>query len=148
MSKFKISEEVACDQLGLLLDFYELDFTIDDILNSDGRNEQYDSVVNPKSLKKFLLAIRKGRLEIKSENDLKIIQYLKFNNTENNQVVYRPIEGSDKSRSIRKNSEDNPFQAIYEILGKLSGLGATTIEKFKGPDIRLAEDIGIFLSNA
>jgi hypothetical protein len=130
--KYKISDKVATEQLIKLLSYYDID--IDNI--EDKKLQQLmESVFN-----KTVQFIRMGKLEIKIENGVQIIQ-----NTKNDKIIYTGIRAENKI-SMDAYEEKETHKRIYAVLGSLSGLGENAILKLEEQDMSCAECVGfIFL---
>lgn len=129
MGKYKLSEEVAEDQVQLFFDFYDLE--VEDI--PDDQIKVLDM-----SLSRIKKAVRKGRLEFtESDGVVKITQHLKNETT----IIYGEISGRSKLSMKNKADSDN-YGKIYSLCGSLTGIGESGIAKLKGADISLAECIG------
>jgi len=138
MSEKKLSKENAQKQLDTLLDYYDLD--LDDISDENVHN------AITSSCNKLLKAIKKGRLEIKEEDDtLNVYQYLKkpIGGKEGSLTVikYREIDGRSKI-AMKDNKESDYHGKIYSFLGGLSKEGGAVIMRLKGVDISIAECLG------
>lgn len=126
----KISIENANEILKRLTDYYEIDIeAIEDEKLKTAIKQGYDRAIQ---------AIMKGRLQVKNENGLKVIQ-----TTKSGQVVeYREIDGNAKAAMDGHPSEAY-YRRAYALLGALSGLGETAIKNMKGVDLSLAEVLGM-----
>jgi hypothetical protein len=125
--KYKISGEVAQEEVRRLLDFYESDYT--DL--PEERQRAVEEVLN--GVEK---GFRMGRLEIKEADDgLHVIQHLKNGSS----LEYRPVTGKLKPKLDA--AGDGIYRRMYLLLGYLSGLGEDAIMNLKGPDLRLAEQL-------
>jgi len=135
MSDKKLSKENAQKQLNTLLEYYDLD--LDDISDET----VYKAIES--SCNKLLKAIRKGRIEIKEENEtINVYQHLKKPVSEGKTtIVYKEIDGRSKI-AMKDNSETDYHGKIYSFLGGLSGEGADVIMVLKGVDISIAECLG------
>lgn len=133
-NKLKLSEKSAKENLQEMLDYYEID--LDDI-----EDKVVKSAVKS-GLKRLIKAIRLGRLEIKIEDEFKIIQITRSGKET---ITYREIDGDSKSAMSTKDEKDW-YGKSYALMGSLSGLGESAIRKMKGVDISLVEVLGmIFL---
>ena len=132
--KYPIGKEAAKNELKKMFDYYELD--VDEIEDKDLKraiNQGYDRLIK---------AVRLGRLEVKLENGIKIIQTLRSGT----KIDYREIDGNAKSEMAGKDATDH-YGKAYALMGSLSGLGESAIKQLKGVDLSLAEVLGlIFLS--
>lgn len=129
MEKYKLSEEVAEDQVQLFFDFYEIE--MDDIPEEQTRAIDV-------SLGRIKKAIRRCRLEfVESDGVVKITQHLKNETT----IVYGEISGRSKL-AMKNKSDSDSYGKIYSLCGSLTGIGEAGIAKLKGADISLAECIG------
>lgn len=130
--KDKFSEEVAKDQLQILIDFYDVSL---------------DETEGTKKLAKerLLRAIRQGRLCITDKDGLTVTQTLVHPPGEVKEINYRIIKGVDRAR-MEKIAGDVAYERMYALAGFASGLGTTAIQKLYGPDIAVAEALAtVFL---
>ena len=133
--KYVMTKESAKNELKKMLDYYEID--IDEIEDKDLKRailQGYDRLVK---------AVRLGRLAVKIEDGIKILQTLRDGATV---IEYREIDGTAKTERAGKAADDN-YGKAYALMGSLSGLGEGAIKKLKSVDLSLAEVLGlIFLS--
>jgi hypothetical protein len=133
--EYKISKKNAKETLQNMFDYYEID--IDEIEDKDLKKailQGYDRLVKATML---------GRIEIKIEDGIQVIQKLK-NGTD--VLTYREIDGVAKTEMSGK-APDDYYGKSYALMGSLSGLGESAIKKLKGVDLSLVEVLGmIFLS--
>jgi len=131
---YKFDKRTASAEIKKMLDYYEID--IDEIEDKDLKraiNQGYDRLIK---------AARLGRLSVKLEDGIKIIQTLR-NGTE---ITYDEISGTAKTEMAGKAPDDH-YGKSYALMGSLSGLGEGAIKQLKGVDLSLAEVLGlIFLS--
>ena len=132
--KYILSKDSAKNELQKMLDYYEIDIDeIEDKKLKDAIKSGYDRLIK---------AVRLGRLEVKTDNEIKVIQTLR-NDTK---IEYREIDGKAKVQMAGK-KEDDYYGKSYALMGSLSGLGENAISQLKGVDLSLAEVLGmIFLS--
>lgn len=132
--EYVLSKQNAKKELDKLFNYYEID--IDEIEEKDLK----------KAIKggqrRLIQAIRLGRLKIKFEDGLKIIQTLRNGET----ITYRTVDGEAKAAM-----DEHPAEAFNRrgqaLAGSLSGWGETAIRKLKDVDMSLAEVLGlIFLA--
>jgi hypothetical protein len=147
MSVSKISDEVAQQQLDLLLDFYEIE--IGDVekeaeFYDEGGDEVQKAIKGAcDRLKRY---IRKGLVEINETDGLTIVQYLRCPDGEFSTVSYRVIDGIAK-QEMRWAKENDFYGKIYYLMGSLSKKSASIIAKFRGVDSSVVECLGaIFLT--
>ena len=126
----KISEKAAQDQFDILVDYYEFD--IDALPETLKENVEF-------AKNKVIAAIRRGRIEIKDDDGLKITQDLKHGD---NKLEYGTITGKAKSQMKDKDSQ---YDKIYCLLGSLSGWGKPAIQKLEGIDLSTSESLGMIL---
>jgi len=136
--KYILSKDAAKNELKKMLDYYEID--IDEIEDKDLKRaimQGYDRLIK---------AVRLGRLEIKLESGIQVIQYRRADEDKSDPIIYREIDGVAKSEMAGKAADDN-YGKAYALMGSLSGLGEAAIKKLKSVDLSLAEVLGlIFLS--
>jgi plasmid stabilization system protein ParE len=132
--KYTLSQETAQAELKKMFDYYEID--IDGIETPELKKAiqaGYDRLIK---------AVRLGRLEVKAENGIQVIQTLKSGD----KITYREIDGVAKTEMAGKDEKDY-YGKSYALMGSLSGLGETAIKKLRGVDLSLCEVLGlIFLS--
>jgi hypothetical protein len=133
--KYKLSKETAQAELQKMLDYYEID--IDEIEDKELKKAikaGYDRLIK---------AVRLERLQVITEDGIKIIQKLKSNGST---VEYREIDGKSKMAMAGKDEKDY-YGKSYALMGSLSGLGENVISNMKGVDLSLVETLGmIFLA--
>lgn len=136
MTENVISEQIAQEQIDVLLDFYDIDFA--DIEKKEAR-EAVES-----SCKRLKRAVRKGMIDIKTVDDtIEVIQNLSrpFKNFEG-PIVYKEITGRAKV-AMRDNADTDHFGRIYALLGGMAGEGEAVIQKLRGKDMSVAECLGV-----
>jgi len=136
MSKFIISEEAARDQLNLFTEYYDIE--LEDI--PEKQVEAYEASVN-----RIIKGIRKGKIEIKDDDGIKIIQTVGKEGADQT-LVYGEISGRTKL-AMAKKSETDGYGRIYALCGSLTGSGEGGILKLKGADLGLCECIGALFLN-
>jgi plasmid stabilization system protein ParE len=135
MKEYVFSRKVAEQEIEKMLDYYEID--IDEIEDKDLKRAIRGS------FDRLIKAVRLGRLEIKLEDGIKIVQKLRDGSTK---IEYREIDGVAKTAMAGKQDADY-YGKSYALMGSLSNLGEAAIKKLKGPDLSLVEVLGmIFLS--
>lgn len=143
---FKLSEEVAQEQLNLLLEFYAIE--VADVQDLQAYYAEDDAVQKAirgscDRLKRF---IRMGLLEITDENGLTVIQRLRCPVGEMSAVSYRIIDGMAK-QEMRHARENDFYGKIYYLMGALSKTPANVIAKFRAVDSSVVECLGaVFLT--
>ncbi len=134
-TKYILSPESAANEIKKLFDYYEIE--LDEIEDADLKKAikmGYDRLIK---------AVRMGRLEIKVENGIHVIQHLRSGKTD---ISYREIDGKSKTSMAGKSKEDY-YGKSYALMGSLSNLGEAAITQLKGVDLSLAEVLGlIFLA--
>lgn len=130
-----LSKQNAKQELQKMFDYYEID--IDDIEDKEVKR----AIQN--GYNRLIKAVRLGRLEIKTEEGIKVIQTTKDGKAK---IEYREIDGVAKTEMAGKADNDH-YGKAYSLMGSLSGMGESAIKKLKGVDLSLAEVLGlIFLS--
>ncbi len=133
--KYILTKQNAQNELDKMFDYYEID--IDDI-----EDKKLKDAIKA-GYSRLIKAVRLGRLEIKIEDGITVIQTLRTNS---GKIEYREIDGDAKTEMAGK-LEDDYNGKSYALMGSLSGLGEGAIKKLKGVDLSLAEVLGlIFLS--
>lgn len=132
--KYKLSKDAAKNELKKMLDYYEIDIAeIEDKDLKRAIQQGYDRLIK---------AVRLGRLEVKLENGIQIIQTLR----NGSKLTYREIDGVAKTEMAGKDEKDH-YGKAYCLMGSLCGLGDGAIKQLKSVDLSLAEVLGlIFLS--
>ena len=143
-SNYILSKEAAESEVKKILKYYELD--IDDIEDKEQKKfikANYDRLIK---------AARLGRLEVKIEKGISVIQHCRLIDEKGNSnalgetITYKEINGEAKSATAGKEATDL-YGRIYAVMGSLSGVGEDGIKKLKGVDLSLCEVLGaIFLS--
>ena len=134
-NKEKISEKVARDQLDILLDYYDIELNklTDDLKSSVDQ-----------SVEKLIRAVRRGQLQIKNDDDLKVTQHMKKGDSV---IEYGILSG--RSKTAMANKKDTDYHGrIYAMLGSMSGMGETAILSLTGSDLSVAESLGILFLQA
>lgn len=133
--KYILAKQAAKNELEKMFDYYEID--IDEI-----EDKELKKAIQ-QGYSRLIKAVRLGRLEIKIEDGIQIIQTLR-DGTE--KIMYREIDGTAKTEMAGKTLDDI-YGKSYALMGSLSGLGEGAIKKLKSVDLSLAEVLGlIFLS--
>jgi hypothetical protein len=128
--KYKLSVSSARSELKKMTDYYEIEIEeIEDENLRKGIQQGYD---------RALQAIRKGRLQVKVENGIKIIQTTKKGET----IEYREIDGNAKA-AMDGHPAEAYYRRAYALLGALSGNGEAAVKNMKGVDLSLAEVLGL-----
>lgn len=129
-----ISEEVAQDQLSILVDFYDIDV-----------EEDNDDPSKKAARNRILRAIRQGKLTITPQDGLTITQILQNPPGNVSEINYRIIKGADRAR-MEKIAGDAAYERIYALAGLASGIGAKAIKSLYGADLAIAEALArVFL---
>lgn len=126
--KYKISKEVAEEQLNIFLDHYELD--IDEDIASETSRDAVKS-----SVKRIIKGIRSGRVEITNDDGLKIVQIVG-----EEKLVYKPLDGKCK---VLTDKYDGNYAKIYALAGYLNDLGLEGMKNLKDLNLSIAESIGM-----
>jgi len=134
MAENILSKKNAKDELQKMFDYYEID--IDDMDDKDLKK------AIKSGFSQLVKGTMKGRLHIKLDNGIKIIQTTR-NKTE---IIYREIDGNAKAEMDGFGATDF-YGKSYALMGAISELGADAIKQLKGVDLSMAETLGmIFLS--
>lgn len=129
----KLSKESAEKQVELFLDYYEID--IDNV-----PDKQQKSLIK-NGMGRLVKAVRKGRLEIiVDDGSIKVTQTLAKN--PDKKIEYPVLRGTHKTSMGDKGAEDY-YGRAYALMGSLSGLGESAIEKLEGVDLSLVEVLGM-----
>jgi plasmid stabilization system protein ParE len=134
MQDVKYAGDAAKNELKKLFDYYEINI---DTIETPELKKAIQS-----GYERLIKAVGLGRLEIKIEDGIKVIQTLR--NSE--KITYREIDGIAKAEMAGKEPNDY-YGKSYALMGSLSGWGEAAIKKLKGPDLSLCEVLGlIFLA--
>jgi plasmid stabilization system protein ParE len=132
--EYILSKSAAENELEKMFDYYEID--VDEIEDKDLKKaikQGYDRLIK---------AVRLGRLQIKIEQGITVIQTLR----NGEELVYKEINGEAKMAMAGKEQNDY-YGKSYALMGSLSDWGEGAIKKLKGVDLSLVEVLGmIFLS--
>jgi hypothetical protein len=134
MGDMTLSEDVASEQVNEFLDHYDIDL---DMIGEDTK-EIVRRVIN--RVKK---AVMTGRVEFSSDGT--VIQRLKNPSGKIDSITYSELSGRAKLEA-EKIAGSKETARVYALLGALSGLGMNAIASLKGPDLVLAEYIGVVFS--
>lgn len=126
----QLSDVNAREQLDLLLNFYDVDLAT---LDEDGKLK---TLVE----KKLIKAIQDGKVEIENTDSELVVRQNLPNGT---QFVYHEVTGTAKVQMERFKGQ---HQRLYALLGCLAKRPPEQIQKISGPDLAIAEYLGmIFL---
>lgn len=123
----KLTEEIAEQQLQVFLDYYELE--AEDL--TEKQINVYETVA--KRIKK---SIRKGRLTIEGDLDNLKMTYKTKNGHE---LSFKELTGKAKL-AMKSDSHDGQTQ---ELIGYLTGEGASVISDLSGADLSVMESLGL-----
>ena len=133
-SRFKLGTEAAREQLNVLYDYYEIDFS--------ELPEKLKTALEATD-KKLLKSVRLGRVEISldEKNIVKVVQTIRNGEP----LVYREIDGAAKV-AMGSKDENDAYGKAYALMGALCGLGETAITQLKSHDLSVVECLGtVFL---
>ncbi|MCP4745034.1 MAG: hypothetical protein GY874_02680 [Desulfobacteraceae bacterium] len=131
--EYKLSQESAQQQFALFTQYYELD--------PEHLPEEQEAAFNT-AVGKILRAVRLGRVEIASEDGIKVRQHLRNPMGETSTIDYAELSG--KAKIAMKSKKDTDYYGrMYALLGSLSGLGETAVTGLKSVDLSLAECLGV-----
>ena len=138
-SKKKLSEEVAHDQVMILLDYYGIDV--------EDYEDQKSKEATISTLNKIVGYVRDGLIEISlDKGSLVITQTLAKPSGDDSTITYSEVRGANKAAMDGK-GEDHNYAKVYALVGSLTSLGETAIKKLTGKDLSVAECLGtIFLA--
>ena len=134
MPEYKIGKEAAREQLGMLYDYYEIDF--------DELPKELGTALKATDLK-LLKSVRLGRVEISTDEQgvIKVVQNIRSGEP----LIYREIDGQAKIAMGGKDEKDH-YGKAYALMGSLCGLGEAAIIKLKSHDLSVVECLGtVFL---
>ena len=123
-----ISEESANEQLETLMNFYDIDK--DDIEIEEGP-EAVQTLING-----LIRAIRKGRLEIKTDSDsqLLVTQHLQHAPGDVSTIEYKVV-GQIARLAMDRVKSTKEQERMCAFMGSLSGLGVQGISSLVGADM-------------
>jgi len=135
ISEQKISEESARAQLRVFEEFYEIEL---------GAMQEESGMIMSLVVK----SIQRGRIEIR-ERDGKVfvVQHLKTPPGDIREIEYGVI-GTKNKMAMDSHPTTAGNKRVCALLGSLSGLGPTAMEKLVGPDSKTMELIGWLFANA
>lgn len=134
MPDYKVSEEVAGEQFGSLLEYYDIDFN--DIEIEDGAEAA-------KTMKNTLIrAIRRGALEVATENELVVTQHLTHPIGEKSVLVFtdkvaKARIAMDQESPKRDNARMRAFMAA------LADFPAAQLMNLKGSDLAVFNRLAV-----
>jgi hypothetical protein len=130
-----ISEEIAVEQAGILLDYYDID--------PEDLPDDQQKIVDTYT-RKLIKAIMRGRIEIKEiDGAPAITQFTKAGST----IAYGILGGKAREETS-KVKDGNHYGKIYALLGSMSGIGKDAISALEGPDLTTAEALGMLFLQA
>ena len=134
-----ISEEAAKDQLGVLLDYYDIDKN--DIEIEQGP-EALQTLMNG-----LVRAIRKGRLEISvgGENKLIVVQHLKFPPGDVTEIPYG-IVGQKAKMAMDRVKASKEQERKCAFMSSLAGLAPGGVDKFVAVDMGTMDRLATLFS--
>lgn len=139
MSKYKVSEEVAQDQLDLLIDYYDIDLD----MKNDADDVQRAALAAVEKLKRY---IRLGRVEITADDGLTVIQHFKYSKGETTSISYRVCDGKAKM-AMSKAGEKDYSGKIYHLMASLGNVSPGDLAKLQAVDSNVVECLGaVFLT--
>ena len=137
-----ISEESAIGQMDVFFDYYEIDPA--NVGGGQNSQEIFESTID-----RLVDAIRKGRVEIKENDDglivvqtLKKAKKVKEGEATVSVIEYKEISGAAKDAMKHKKETDH-YGRIHAMLGYLSGAGENAIKSLRGVDMSISECIGV-----
>lgn len=131
-----LTEEVAQDQFNIIIDYYNIDSG--DVADNDSE-KMFASIK-----RKLIKAIRYGHLTIEMvDEDIVVIQKRVKSGQE---IKYAVLSGKHKI-TMEKNSNNNNYKRIYNLLSSLTNIPVNTLADFKGFDMSIIENLALlFLS--
>jgi len=136
----KLSKEDAEKQLQILLDYYEIE--IDDIKVTEAKNGLEQTI------DKTIKHIRRGRLEIKLDEKLSVVQTMQQGKggEVSETIPYGILKGETKMAMRDKKGEDFHGR-LYAMMASLGNIGENDIKKFEGLDLSVVECLGALYLN-
>jgi hypothetical protein len=137
--KYQISAEAAQDQLDILIEYYDMDFEVE----NDSDDVQKAAAAAVEKLKRY---IRLGRVEITDTDGLTVIQHLKYSKGDTKSIPYRVCDGRAKM-AMSKAGEKDYSGKIFQLMGSLANVPASSLEKLTAVDSNVVECLGaVFLT--
>jgi hypothetical protein len=130
----KLSEDVASEQIKNFFDYYDIDL--------EANTEADQNSVN-KIIRRLVKAIQAGHIEFNSDGT--IIQRLRKPPGKFDTITYNEMTGKAKIEA-EKIAGSKDVMRVYALLGSLSGLGVNAIASLRGPDLTIAECVGVVFS--
>ena len=130
-SNFKLSDEVAQQQLATLLDHYDIypgDF-------DDNDKRLYCSACDG-----MIVAIRSGRVSIDKADKLTVTQTLK----NGEKINYSEVDGRSR---VQDKEQASRSDRVFSMMGSLSGLGYSAILGLKGTDLTTMNNLSFLLAS-
>lgn len=134
--QYKLSEEVADDQLEMLFNHYRCDFDLLEPSQQSGMSA---------NIPKVKIGIMQGYLEIKKEsNTLVIIQHLEneYDKIEGSVISYGEVNAKIRRMIPDPSDRVNHYTRVYALLQGLSGLSKNQFDSLRTGDLDLAESLG------
>lgn len=137
MKKPILSEEVAQEQVQILLDYYDIEADTEEL-------EPAQKKAISSSISKIKRGIMNGIIEITGDNGLKITQMLQNPPGDVSTLEYGRVSG--KSRVSMKDG-GSEYERCYQLVGSVTGVGAKAIQNLDIRDLKYCEALGVlFLS--
>ena len=132
-----ISEKVAQDQLNIFLDYYDIE--------NDESDESPEGIAITTACKKVIKYIQDGLIIIVDEGEsIKVTQKLCKSKTI---MTYSIMSGRHKI-AMDKNTNNNNFKRMYQLIASLTSLPIKTIEDLKGKDLKVVEYLSVLFISA
>lgn len=143
--KLILSQEVAEDQLMLLLDFYEI---YEEELGSEAEKDAVKTASN-----KVIIAIRKGLLTFKEDGTFTQTLESKTRKKKSNEkpttIEYGVLTGKAKTQNKHKKDESEDAmrtRRLYSMMGSLANMGSEDMMELSATDLSVMECVGFLLS--
>lgn len=140
-AEYLLSEEVAREQLMLLLTYYDID--LGRIPTDDDKGAEALSM-SERTFDAIVDYIRLGKLEMRRDAKEKVeVVHTLENGTA---VIYGEL-GAPAKLAMDKCPPEAQYARRYALMGSLSSVGSEGIQKFKARDLAIAEVLGmLFMS--
>jgi len=145
--EYKISEESAEAQLGLFHEWYDLDPSdFEEMSGTDSAAQSAYRIVS----KRLIRAIRKGYLEIREETTKDgqtiVVEQTLVNPIDGTvKITYGEVTGFSRV-AVKEEPGDNATRKNYKTLASLSKQSPKLFEKFRGPDVGVADCLGFLFA--
>jgi hypothetical protein len=136
---FKLSEEVATDQVVELLGYYDIDV---EKITDDAARAMFERALD--ATRDY---IRRGVLEVTRDANERIQIVQTLTAAGSTPLTYGELGARHKLAMDKVKSGEN-YHRIYALMGSLCGVGSAGIEKLPARDLSVVEVLGTVFLNA